>query len=345
MGNKQHYMTRDERLQLEALHRARVPVAQIARQMGFCRQTIYNELKRGAYDCIKQVNGIERDVVWYSADKAQQIHDYNQTAKGRPLKIGNDHAYAEFLEQTIMSKKNPKKRYSPAAALELAKRKGFTLTICVSTLYSYIDKGVFLHLTNKHLWQKCKKKTRSYEQVQRIPHPKLPSIINRPDWIQSREEFGHWEMDLIIGKDGTAPVLLTLNERLSRQEMIFKLPNRKAATVRAVFDKLEKQMPDFKTKFKTITTDNGPEFLEYDKLIQSINGGQRFEVYYCHSYSAWEKGSNENHNRMIRRWFPKGTDFTRISKKEIAELQDWMNNYPRRILSWATPAEMAEAAA
>ena len=345
MGEKQHYMTRDERLQLEALHRARVPVAQIARQLGFSRQTIYNELKRGAYDCIKVVNGIEKDVVWYSADKAQQIHDYNQTAKGRPLKIGNDHAYAEFLEQTIMSKENPKKRYSPAAALELAKRKGFTLTICVSTLYSYIDKGVFLHLTNKHLWQKCKKKTRDYEPVQRVAHPKLPSITQRPDWIQSREEFGHWEMDLIIGKADTSPVLLTLNERLSRQELIFKLPNKKAATVRAVFDKLEKQMPDFKTRFKTITTDNGPEFLEYDKLVQSIKGGKRFEVYYCHSYSAWEKGSNENHNRMIRRWFPKGTDFTRITKKEIAELQDWMNNYPRKILSWATPKEMAEAAA
>ena len=340
MGREQHYMTRDERLQLEALRRARVPVAQIARQMGFCRQTIYNELKVGAYEHEK--DGFIQ--IRYSADKAQQIHDYNQTAKGRPLKIGKDHAYAEFLEQTIMAKENPKTRYSPAAALELAKRKGFTLTICVSTLYSYIDKGVFLHLTNKDLWQKSKRTKRNYMPVQRIVHPKLPSITQRPFWIQDREEYGHWEMDLVVGKQGTAPVLLTLNERLSRQELIFKLPNHKAATIRAVFDKLEKELPDFKNKFKSITTDNGPEFLEYDKLITSIKGGKRFDVYYCHSYAAWEKGSNENHNRMIRRWFPKGTDFTRVTKKEIRELQDWMNNYPRRILNWATPEEMAEAA-
>ena len=78
----------------------------------------------------------------------------------------------------------------------------------------------------------------------------------------------------------------------------------------------------FQKKFRSITTDNGPEFLEYELLTRSIYGGQRFQVYYCHSYAAWEKGSNENHNRMIRRFFPKGTDFSKITKKRIAELQD-----------------------
>ena len=333
---KQHYMTRDERLQLEALRRARVPVAQIARQLGFSRQTIYNELKRGEVCQIRNRHGIPIDTIEYSADKAQQLHDYNQTAKGRPLKIDHDHAYAEFLESKILHE-----RFSPAAALAAARRLGFNTRVCTATLYSYIDKGVFLHLTNKALWVKCNKKKRDYDQVQRIAHPQLPSITQRPEHIQDRLEFGHWEMDLIIGKAETLPVLLTLVERKSRQELIFKLPNRKAATIRGVFDKLEKQMPDFKTRFKTITTDNGPEFLEYDKLIQSIKGGKRFDVYYCHSYAAWEKGSNENHNRMIRRWFPKGTDFTRITKKEIAQVQNWMNNYPRKILNWATPAEVA----
>ena len=101
-------------------------------------------------------------------------------------------------------------------------------------------------------------------------------------------------------------------------------------------------MPEFREKFKTITTDNGAEFLEYDLLTKSVrDGSKRFEVYYCHSYAAWEKGSVENHNRMIRRWFPKGTDFSRISKKRIAEIQDWMNSYPRKILGWETPGTMA----
>ena len=134
---------------------------------------------------------------------------------------------------------------------------------------------------------------------------------------------------------------MTLTERRSRQEMIFKLPDKKAATVRSVFDKLERNLPNFREQFRSITTDNGPEFLEYDKLVESIHGGKRFNVYYCHSYSAWEKGTNENHNRMIRRWFPKGTDFKRVPKRQIAELETWMNHYPRKILGWTTPLEAA----
>lgn len=334
MTKKQHYMTPDERQQLEALLRAKLPVARIARQLGFCRQTIYNEIRRGTYLHTCDF----RDEPRYSAQKAQQRHDYNQTAKGRPLKIGNDHAYAHFLEREIVMEK-----FSPAAALMAAYRTGYHTTICVTTLYSYIEKGVFRHLTNKHLWEKSKRKKRSYQPVQRIAHPLLPSITQRPDFINYRLEYGHWEMDLIVGKTGSHAVLLTLTERLSRQELIFKLPDRRAATVRGVFDRLERSMGKarFRQKFKSVTTDNGSEFLQYDELRRSIYGGERFDIYYCHSYAAWEKGSNENHNRMIRRWFPKGTDFTNISQREITKVQDWMNRYPRKILGWLAPEEVA----
>ena len=200
----------------------------------------------------------------------------------------------------------------------------------------------WIHLTNKALWVKSKKKKRSYEPVRRIAHPNLPSITLRPEEIRQRTEYGHWEMDLIVGKAGTRAVLLTLTERKTRQELIFKLPNRKATTIRGVFDRLERQTPHFREKFRSITTDNGPEFLEYELLRKSTcHKGNRFEVYYCHSYAAWEKGSNENHNRMIRRFFPKGTDFTKVTKKQVAAIQEWMNNYPRKILNWETPMETA----
>ena len=342
MARKQHYMTREERYRLEALKKAGLSVAEIAQQLGFCKKTIYNELKRGAYERIVKPFGIYKVEIHYSADKAQQITEYNQSAKGRPLKIGSDQTYADFLEDKMLGKQSngkidKRKRYSPAAALAKARAEGFTTTVCASTLYSYIDKGIFLHLTNKDLWEKGKRKKRSYEPVQRIAHPKLPSITQRPEEAENRKEPGHWEMDLITGKKGSKPVLLTLSNRQSREEMIFKLPNRKAATIRGIFDKLERKYTNFRSKFKTITTDNGPEFLEYEELTKSIHGGKRFEVYYCHSYAAWEKGTNENHNRMIRRWFPKGTDFSKVTKKEVAELQDWMNGYPRKILNWATP--------
>ena len=335
MAKKQHYMTYDERCKLEAYLRAKKSIAWIAREMGFSERTIYYEKKRGKVNLIRSIWGIPTDVVEYSADKAQILHNYNQTAKGRPLKIGNDQAYADFLEHKILDE-----RYSPAAALAMARRESFETSICLVTLYSYIDKQVFLHLTNKNLWIKGKRKKRKYRKVQRIAHPLLPSIAERPDSINQREEYGHWEMDLIIGKKRTKDCLMTLTERKARQEMIFKLPNHQAATIRGVFDELERTIPNFKNIFKSLTTDNGVEFLEYDKLCESIHGGQRFQVWYCHSFASWEKGSNENHNRMIRRFFPKGTDFSMITKEEVAAVQNWMNGYPRKILNWMTPEEI-----
>lgn len=337
---KQHYMTRDERQQLEALRKAKVPVAQIARLLGFCRQTIYNELERGAYMHTCKY----WDEKHYSADKGQQVHEENQTAKGRALKIGNDREYADFLERKMLGVQEDgtidrRKRYSPAAALAAARTEGFHTSVCTTTLYSYIEKRVFLHLTNKDLWEKGKRKKRSYQKVRRIAHPALPSIANRPEQINQRSEPGHWEMDLIVSRSGAKGALLTMTERTTREEMIFKLPDKRAATVRAVFDKLEKNMGRdlFKKKIRSITTDNGPEFLGYEQLTRSIFGGKRFDIWYCHSYAAWEKGTNENHNRMIRRWFPKGTDFSKVKEKEVAALQEWMNGYPRKELEWKTP--------
>jgi len=333
---KQHYMTHDERQKLEVLYNnAKLPVCKIAKILGFSRQTIYNELKRGETQQVRNPHGIPIDTIEYSACKAEQLHKYAQTAKGRPLKIGNDHAYANYLEEKII-----KDRYSPAAALAAARKAGYQTSVCVTTLYSYIEKNVFLDLSNKHLWVKSKKKKSTEAPEPRIAHPKLPSIEDRPDYINDRSVLGHWEMDMVIGKEGKGPVLLTLTERVTRQELIFKLPNRKAATVCAVFDKLERSIPKFKEKFQSITTDNGSEFLVLKDLQRSVYGGKRFDVWYCHSYAAWEKGSNENHNRMIRRWFPKGTDFSKVTKKRIAEIQNWMNNYPRKILDWCTPNEM-----
>lgn len=329
---KQHYMTRDERQQLEALYTAGMPVAKIARQLGFCRQTIYNELKRGMY-----IHTCDYwDELRYSANKGQQKHDYMQTGKGRTLKLGSHRDYADYLEHLII-----KEHYSPAAALAKAKAGNFAICISTNTLYSYIEKRVFHRLRNRHLLYKSKQKAKKSTEQSRIVHPKLPSITNRPECIGQRSERGHWEMDLVVGKANTRAVLLTMTERQTRQEIIIKLPDRRAETIRGAIDRIEQLTPDFRERFRSITTDNGSEFLEYEKLRQSVRGGVRFDVWYCHSYAAWEKGTNENHNRMIRRFFPKGTDFTKVTQEQVQAVQDWMNNYPRKILGWKTPTQLA----
>ena len=165
------------------------------------------------------------------------------------MKIGTDHAYAEYLEQKILQD-----RYSPAAALAAARKEGFATNISVNTLYSYIEKRVFLTLSNQHLWEKWKKRPKAKGQGRRITHPKLPSIEARPDHIAQRLEYGHWEMDLVVSCKGGKSVLLTLTERMSRQEIIMKLPDRRAETIRRAIDRLERRTPDFQRKFKSIIT-------------------------------------------------------------------------------------------
>lgn len=334
----QHYMTEEERYQLEALLKAKVSITKIAKQLGFCRQTIYNEIKRGTY--LHTYKAWDKPA--YSAQKGQIVSEYNQSNKGRPLKIGKDHAYANYLEAKIMGVQEDgsidrRKRYSPAAALACARNEGFKTRICTATLYSYIDKGIFLRLTNRDLWEKSKRKKRRYKNVQRIANPGLPSISNRPKYINRREEPGHWEIDLVVGKSRSTPALLVLTERVSREEIIVKLRDKKAETVRAALRKLRRKG----YVFRSITTDNGPEFLEYDALAAALPGT---EFYYCHSYASWEKGTVENQNRMIRRWYPKGTNFTTVKQEEITDLQEWMNRYPRRSLGWMCAGAYAEMA-
>ena len=334
MTKEQHYMTERERYQLEAYRRAGKGVSWIAREMGFCRQTIYNELRRGNYIHLYDWREEER----YSADKGQQIFSRRQRNKGRPAKLSTDPEYRQFLEDRLTGvqpdgKRDKWKRCSPAVALEFARREGFSTSVCVGTLYRYIYQGRMGRARACDLWEApYRRKPKEDENKGRVAHPHLPSIEIRPAEINQREELGHKEMDLVVsGKKGRA-ALLTLTDRKSRCEIIRKIPSKEAASVVKALRSLKRHH-----SIKSLSTDNGSEFLAYEALKKIVP-----EIYYCHSYSAWEKGTNENHNRMIRRWYPKGTNFDKVSVKRLAELEAWMNDYPRKSLGWLTPREVEE---
>ena len=230
--------------------------------------------------------------------------------------------------------------YSPAAVLGEIKEKGleFKTSICESTLYSYIDKGVFLTVTNKNLPVKGQKK-RPYHNVQRAKRPPAgTSIENRPKEIDDRAVVGDWEMDCVEGKKKTKKTLLVLTERKSRREIIRPMRDQTARSVVRVLDSLEREYgANFSKIFRTITVDNGSEFADCAGMEKSCRRkGNRTKIYYCHPYSSYERGSNENVNRMIRRWFPKGTDFRKVTAKAIQKVEDWINNYPREILGFRT---------
>ena len=138
----------------------------------------------------------------------------------------------------------------------------------MNTLYSYIDSKVFLTIRNKDLIVKGKRKKKGARPERRRPHPQLPSITERPEHINERKEPGHKEIDLVVGAQGTSGAVLTMLDRLTRMLHCCKLPDKKAASVRAALDRIEKDMGKrrFRDAFRSITTDNGSEFLEYEQL-------------------------------------------------------------------------------
>lgn len=324
------YLTYRERIVIETLVKRNASVNEIAAQLGRCLSTIYKELKRGE---VELLNSDLTTYISYSADVAQQKHDFAQTSKGRPLKLGNDHAFAGFIETLIKDMK-----YSPAAALAEARRSGsFGISVSVNTLYSYIYNG-YLNLSAKNLLRAKGKKKSSTP----LTPPKVveaPSIESRPADINERSDLGHWEMDCVCSKQGCKPALLVLTERVSRYELIFRIVNKEMKTVVGVLQRLRVRYGEcFNSLFKSITVDNGSEFRDYFGLRG--DDSSRTEIYYCHPYRSGERGSNENANGIIRRFFPKGTDFGTVSDSDVQRVQDWMNAYPRKVLGWKCAADV-----
>ena len=167
------------------------------------------------------------------------------------------------------------------------------------------------------------------------------SIEKRPLEIKCRNTFGHWEMDCLCGSSRATWLMLT--ERLTRKEIIFKMPNQKAESVIKCLNSLEKKFgKKFKQVFKTITVDNGVEFSNFVGMEKSIYGrsSKRTSVYYCHPYCSCERGSNERLNREVRRLVPKGSDLSKYTDEEVKQIENWVNNYPRQVLGFATSKEL-----
>lgn len=329
-SRKGKHLTYEERLKLEALYKVGLTPCCIAEQIGGrCERTIRREIAKGM---VKLLNTNLTSKMIYSAEAGQLEHDKRGTAKGPALKIGKDHKLVDYLEKAIGTRGE-----SPYAAIQNIenKRLQFETSICFKTLYNYLDNNLFLHISNKDLPVKKNGKKRNYKKIrQAYNNTKGTSISQRPKEVDARAEIGNWEMDTVVGKQGTKTVLMVLSERVTRKELVFKIPSKSQAAVVNVLDKLErKKGKQFAEIFKTITCDNGCENLDFEGIENSVmNKGKRTKVYYAHPYSSWERGTNENTNRIIRRFIPKGVDISAYSVKQIMQIQHWINNYPRRIL-------------
>lgn len=341
MGRKFHHLTYSDRLKIEALHMAKHTSQEIADQLGVHVSTINRELKRGVY--------IHRNTDWteeerYSPEQAEEKYRIYLKKKGQEKKIRRDEKLLNLIEDKIIYE-----RCSPYAALEKIKKEDYQgkVQICLTTCYNYIRAGEFPNLELAYLPYKRKKRKKKQEvRVKRAVRG--TSIEKRPEEINERRSYGHWEMDTVCGQRGKSKKsLLVLTERMTRLELVRVLKQHTAEEVVRSLDRIERELGEkrFRETFKTITVDNGREFMDVEGMERSRrNKKPRTSIYYCHPYSSYERGSNENQNKLVRRHIPKGINFDGISKKEVKYIEDWINDYPRQMFIGKSAREIFERA-
>lgn len=330
------HITERERYAIEWLLKNRKTVKEIAEELNRSKSTIYAEIKRGT---VVQRNSDLTEKRVYLADYAQRDYDLKKHEKGRYLKIGNDMEFVRFVENKIKNE-----RFSPVATLqELQKNPAIRTRVCHRTLYRYIHAGIFLGLKSSDLPYHVSKKQEKERKNIALKNTRGNSIENRPKHIRSRKEIGHWEMDTVYsGKGKGKSCLLVLTERKTRYEEIYYMESRTQEEVVRVLDDIEREigLPAFIGRYKTITCDNGVEFLDSVGTERSANcpDTKRTLLYYCHPFASCERGSNENQNKLVRRWIPKGESIAEY-KEKIPFIQDWINNYPRKLFQGLSAIE------
>ena len=339
---KYKHLSLEKRYTIERMLKGGFCAAEIAVAIGCCIATVYNEKKRFTY----QHTMGERDVTRYAAETAHERYRKCLKEKGRKPVLLEDEAQRKAIEKLILEK-----NYSPAAALKYLKRKekdkeyDFQYPIVsVNTVYKGIERGYFENLTLEKLPDGGRHKKREKRKVQQAKKgAKGTSIEMRPEEIDKREEFGHWEMDTVHGKQTNRKCLLVLTERVSRNEIIEPMKANTTTEVVRALNRLEKIYGStFYKLFKSITVDNGTEFSDYIGMEKALyRVGKRTTVYYCHPYCSHERGSNEVNNKLVRRRFPKGADFDKIvNKKDVKRTEAWMNDIPRQLFGWKTASEV-----
>lgn len=337
---KYKHLNYTERTQIERWYNIeKKTCTEIAKLLNKSVRTIQREIKRGK---VKNLTSELIEIYVYSADVSQQKYDYYIHSKGPEIKLGSDYKLAEYIEKGIKEeKKSPEILINDIAKYKLE----FKSNICAKTIRNCIHKRI-LNLTEKDMIYKKEYKDKNTEKYHCIKIPAEKSIDFRPEGANKRTEYGHWEGDLVVGKEGKGAALFTLTERVTREEIIYKIPSKHSMNIVKSIDDLEKKYgKNFRRKFKTITFDNGGEFRCWKEIETSYDKRRtkpRVQVYYAHPYRSGERGSNENNNRLIRRFIPKGRIITTISEEFIKNIENWINNLSRPTFGFKTSLEMAK---
>lgn len=335
-------LTYEDRLKIEDMLRSRTKytIQQIADEIGRNKSIVSREIKRNGYQ--KWDERIARYKNIYSAAKAQGEYEYRKKNAGRKSSLEKDRALKQFIEDKIL-----KEKWSPKEVSGYIKRHNINFKIQPSfqAIYYWMERKQ-LKIKEIDLVHKAKlKKKEKEEKVKKSPKHKEKSIHNRPEEIERKEIFGHWELDCVEGSKDSKKAYMTLLERITKKYIVIEIEEHTNRCIKEAIDKLEEKYGEYFNKiFKSMTTDNGHEFLNYDniEISRKDKTKRRTIVYYTDPYSAWQKGMNENCNGILRRFIPKGTDLNKISTEKLEKITKIINGKPRAILEYETADKLFE---
>jgi|TARA_B110000503_G_scaffold87865_1_gene133320 transposase, IS30 family len=294
-------------------------------QAGDNKRQIATDLKRSPSTILREIaRNQDSTTTIYSglvATEKAQLRQKNANRKVAVITIISSKAYYTILEE--LQKRSSPEQISAILSNELGE------PISYQAIYNYImhDKA-----NGGKLYLFLRRKGRGYRYAKKSAKVVIngkKSIELRPLKLLLLQSFGHWEIDTIFGKDQKS-YLLTLVEMRTKYTIIRKIANKEASTVKAEMDKI---IAETGIIIKTMTSDNGGEFAAHAEISKLYN----FDWFFCHPFCSGERGLNENTNGLIRDFLPKGTDFNLISDEEILEIQNILNNRPRKALQFKRP--------
>jgi transposase, IS30 family len=304
-------LARKQRYQINILKKAGHNQTYIAQMIGCHKSTISRELRRN------------RGQKGYRHHQADELA-YDRQCEGYRARISWQ--TWQQVEQLLRQDWSPEQI---SGRLKLAKQPSVSHEWIY--LYVYADKrrGGTLH---QHLRSQKKQRKRYSGYVRRGQIPNRISIDKRPKIVTSKGRFGDWEADTIVGARHKGGIL-SLVERKSKLTRLRKLATKAAAEMK---DQSIALLAPLATRVHTITVDNGKEFCEHELIAAALQA----RVYFAHPYSSWERGLNENTNGLVRQYFPKKYEFARITNEDLQQVEDLLNNRPRKTLGYRTPNEV-----
>jgi IS30 family transposase len=304
-------LAREQRYQIYALKKAGQNQSQIAQVLGCHKSTISRELRRN------------RGLKGYRPIQADELA-YDRQCEAYRSRIGWE--TWQQVERLLRQEWSPEQI---AGRLKLEKQP--TVSHECIYLYVYAEKrrGGTLH---RHLRSQKKQRKRYSGYLRRGQIPNRTSIDKRPQIVASKSRFGDWEVDTIVGARHKGGILSAV-ERKSKLTRLRKLATKGAAEMK---DNTIELLAPLAAKVHTITVDNGKEFCEHELIAAGLEA----RLFFAHPYSSWERGLNENTNGLVRQYFPKKYEFARITTKDLQQVEDKLNNRPRKTLGYRTPNEV-----